>query len=79
MTLKEIAEGYRESDALLTGRISQLRAQAKVETDDEVLWNLNRRIYELSKMRTEVRVIAELCERYYEKGYYRSEKYTIQW
>lgn len=48
------------------------------KTDDpEEIWHIKRRIAELTPMLTQVNELAELTARYYERGYYRSEKYTI--
>lgn len=37
---------------------------------------MKRRIAELTPILTQMNELAELTERYYEKGYYRSEKYS---
>ena len=77
MTLKELAPAYREAGELLTRRIRELRL-AVAETEDPVeKWNLRRRIIELKPMLAQVRELAELTEHYYDKGFWRDEKYTV--
>ena len=77
MTLKELSQGYRDSARLLRQRLRQLR-QALAATDDpEEVWHIKRRIAELTPMLTQMNELGELTERYYEKGYYRSKKYTF--
>lgn len=77
MTLYEISGGYRQAAAPLRARLRQLRRQLKQTTDPEEIWHIKRRIAELTPMLTQVNELAELTERYYERGYYRSEKYTL--
>ena len=77
MTLKELSAGSRESAALLSARLSlrrRLLCQAKTAAE---IWHIKRRIAELTPMLTQMNELAELTERYYEKGYYRSKKYTL--
>jgi len=45
-------------------------------TADEA-WHIKRRIAELTPMLTQMNELAELTAHYYDKGYYRSEKYTL--
>ena len=77
MTLAELSPGYEASAALLRARLSQLRRLAAQAEDAEELWHLKRRIAELTPMLTECNALAALCERYYERGYYRDERYTL--
>ena len=77
MTLAELSEGYRESAALLRARLSQLRRQANQTDDAEELWHLKRRIAELSPILTQMNELADLTAHYYDRGYYRNEKYTV--
>ena len=77
MTLKELAPAYREAAELLARRIRELRLAVE-ETEDPVeQWNLRRRIIELKPLLTQMRELAELTEHYYDRGYWRSEKYTV--
>lgn len=77
MTLLEISEGYRQAAVPLRARLSQLRRALKQTDDPEEIWRLKRRIAELTPMLTQVNELAELTEHYYDRGYYRSEKYTF--
>ena len=77
MELKEMSREYEYSAALLRDRLRQLR-QKLAETDDaDEIWHLKRRIIELTPMLTQMNELAELTANYYERGYYRSEKYTL--
>lgn len=73
MTLAEIAAGYHETDKALSSRIKELRALLKSVDNPSEAWQLNRRIYELTTMRREVREIGKLCEHYYEGSFWRGE------
>ena len=77
MTLQELSAQYAESDRLLTARLAQLRRLEAQSTDADVRWRLHRRILRLHAMRTQVRELAELTEHYYDRGYWRNEKYTV--
>ena len=77
MTLQEMSLCYQEAAELLSARISQLRRMAAGSRDPEEIWHLKRRIAELTPMLTQMRELAELTERYYDRGYWRSEKYTV--
>ena len=77
LTLQEMSEEYERSAALLRIPLRQLR-QAIAESDDpEEIWHLKRRIGELTHMLTQMNELAELTAHYYERGYYRSAKYTL--
>ena len=45
--------------------------------DPEEIWHIKRRIAELTPMLTQMNELAELTAHYYDRGYYRSEKYTL--
>ena len=77
MTLAELSEGYEASAALLRARLAQLRRLADRTDDAEELWHLKRRMAELSPMLTQMNELAELTAHYYDRGYYRNEKYTV--
>ena len=77
VTLQKLSAGYRESAQLLRSRLSLLRSLLAQAQDPEVIWHIKRRIAELTPMLTQMNELAELTERYYEKGYYRSKKYTL--
>ena len=77
MTLAELSDGYEASAVLLRVRLSQLRRLVDKTDDAEELWHLKRRIAELTPMLTQMNELAELTAHYYDRGYYRSEKYTV--
>ena len=77
MTLKEISREYLASATLLRDRLRQLRQQIAESTDPNEIWHLKRRIGELSPILTQMYELAELTDRYYERGYHRNEKYTL--
>lgn len=77
MTLREMSKNYRAAAAPLRQRLAQLRKSLKQAKDPEEIWHLKRRIGELTPMLTEMNDLAELTERYYERGYYRDKKYTL--
>lgn len=77
MTLKQIAGGYRAAAVPLRARLKELRAALKHTEDPEEVFHLKRRIAELTPMLTQCNELARHCEHYYERGYYRDEKYTL--
>ena len=77
MTLKEMSREYEASAQLLRQRLKELRQAAAQAEDADQLWHLKRRIAELTPMLTQMNELAELTERYYERGYYRNAKYTL--
>ena len=77
MTMQELSQSYRESADLLRVRLWHLR-RARLRTHDpEKLFKINRRIDELTPMLTQMNELAELTAHYYDRGYWRSEKYTV--
>ena len=77
MTLLQISEGYEAAARPLRDRLRYLR-QALAQTEDpEEIWRLKRRIAELTPMLTQMNELRELTARYYERGYWRGEKYTL--
>ena len=77
MTLQEISHCYEAAAVPLRARLRELR-QALLNTDDpEEAWHIKRRIAELTPMLTQMNELKELTEHYYDRGYYRSEKYTL--
>lgn len=77
MTLREMSKEYRAAAEPLRQRLRQLRQAVAGSEDPAEIWALNRRIQELAPMLTEMKELAELTERYYEKGYYRDKKYSL--
>ena len=77
MTLKELSIGYREAGEKLRRRLRVLRAALKTVRDPEERWHIRREIAELTPVLTQMNELAELTEHYYERGYWRNEKYTL--
>ena len=77
MTLKEMSLEYEHSASLLRARLRLLRQKMAAARDPEEIWHLKRRIAELTPMLTQMNELSELTAHYYERGYYRSEKYTL--
>ena len=77
MTLQEMSREYEASAALLRARLRLLRQKMAEEDDPEEIWHLKRRIAELTPMLTQMNELADLTAHYYERGYYRSAKYTL--
>jgi hypothetical protein len=77
MTLIEMSECYRAAAQPLRSRLRELRQAVAVCEDAEELWHLKRRIAELTPMLTQMNELADLTAHYYERGYWRNEKYTV--
>lgn len=75
--MQELSRGYREAAKPLRQRLHQLRQMLAGEEDPEKVWHIKRRIAELTPMLSQVNELAELTEKYYDRGYWRSEKYTL--
>ena len=77
MTLTELSACYEAAAVPLRKRLRSLRQALREAQDPEEIWLLRRRIAELTPMLTEMNELAELTAHYYDRGYWRSEKYTI--
>ena len=77
MTLRELSVCYEEAAVPLRRRLRELRQQMALATDPEEIWHLKRRIAELAPILTQMNELAELTAHYYDRGYYRNEKYTL--
>ena len=77
MTLTELSLSYETSAALLRRRLGELRLMLAAAEDPEEIFQIKRRIADLTPMLTQMNELAELTGRYYERGYWRSEKYTV--
>ncbi len=77
MTLTELSRCYEAAAVPLRARLRQLRQELAQAEDPEEIWHLKRRIAELTPMLTQMNELAELTAHYYDRGYYRSEKYTV--
>ena len=77
MTLTELSRCYEEAAVPLRNRLRELRFALAAATDPEEIWHLKRRIAELTPILTQMNELAELTAHYYDRGYWRSEKYTL--
>ena len=77
MTLQELSLCYEAAAVPLRIRLRELRQALAASDDVEEIWHLKRRIAELTPMLTQMNELAELTAHYYDRGYYRSEKYTL--
>ena len=77
MTLQELSHCYEDAAVPLRQRLRQLRHMLTTETDPEELWWIRRRIRELTPILTQMNELADLTAHYYDRGYYRNEKYTL--
>ena len=77
MTLQELSLCYQEAATPLRHRLRELRGLLAQTDDPEEIFHLKRRISELTPMLSQMNELAELTAHYYDRGYYRSEKYTL--
>ena len=77
MTLLEMSVLYAESADKLRGRIAQLRAAERAETDPETARRLCQRAESLRPLLRETRELAVLTAKYYDRSYHKHEKYTL--
>lgn len=77
MALADLSPLYAESARLLRQRLKELRIQLAAAETSEAAWMLQRRIAELAPMLTEMNELADLTAHYYDRGYWRNEKYTL--
>ena len=77
MTLAELSVCYEAAAVPLRTRLRELRQALARAEDVEEIWHLKRRIAELTPMLTQMNELAELTAHYYDRGYWRSEKYTL--
>lgn len=77
MTLTELSRTYEEAAVPLRRRLRELRRMEKRARFTEEKFQIRRRIQELTPMLTEMNELAELTAHYYDRGYWRNEKYTV--
>lgn len=75
MTLTELAVSYREQADVLRHRIQYVE-ELPARSEEERIGK-EERLRILEAMRRDVREVAVICERYYEEGYRRNDRYTI--
>lgn len=76
MTLEELSETYREAAEPLRTRLKQLRMELVTQTNPQIAFCLKTRIAQMEPILTQLNELAELTEHYYDRGYWRNEKYT---
>lgn len=77
MTLEEISKCYEDAARPIRFRLRQLRMRLAGSRNPEEAQRLKRRIAELTPILTELNEMAELTKHYYDRGYWRDEKYTL--
>lgn len=77
MKLAELSEGYLQAALLLREKLRLLRQELKGADDPQRRAVLRHEIALLSGIMTQCRELAELTAHYYERGYWRDEKYTL--
>lgn len=77
MRLAELSEGYLAAAALLRRRLQELRLALKAAQSPQERAALRHEIAALAPILTQCRELAELAAHYYERSYYRDEKYIL--
>lgn len=77
MTLAELSPSYEYAAQLLRDRLRLLRQALQQSEDPDEIWHLKRRIAELTPMLSQMNDLAELTAHYYDRGYYRDERYIL--
>ncbi len=75
MTLLELSVSYRQQADVLRHRV-QLVSELPARTAEERMMKTER-LRLLEAMRRDVRDVAVICERYYDRSYRRNERYTL--
>ena len=77
MKLSELSEGYLLSAQLLRVRLRRLRCRLKLAETAQERAALRHEIALLTQILTQCSELAELTAHYYERSYYRNDKYTL--
>ena len=77
MRLAELSEGYLLSAELLRNKLRLLRACLRAAETAQERVSIRHEIALLSPILTQCYELAELTAHYYDRGYWRSEKYTV--
>ena len=77
MTLLEMSREYRESAEIIHARVVELRTLERTQTDVEPARRLRLRIAALMPLWREMRELATLTGRYYDRSYHKNERYTL--
>ena len=77
MTLQEMSREYEASAKRISAKLRVLRARLRQSTDPAECWQLRQRIAVLAEVLTQTKELSRLMAHYYERGYWRNEKYTL--
>ncbi len=77
MKLQELSAGYEAAAVLLRAKLKVLRARLRASDDAQKRASLKWEIALLAEILTQCNELADLTAHYYERGYYRNEKYTL--
>lgn len=77
MTLLEMSVHYADSAAVIRTRIAELRAAERTAADPETARRLHARAETLRPLLREMRELAVLTARYYDRSYHKHEQYTL--
>lgn len=77
MTLLRMAADYRRSGDLIRLRIAALKEAQKQTRDPREKDQYETRIQELSAMYRDIREVALVLERYYDRRYHGNERYRL--
>lgn len=77
MTLAELSRDYEAAAVPIRARLRELRQLLNKTQDPEEVFRIQRRIAALAPILTQMNELADLTAHYYDRGYYRSEKYTL--
>ena len=75
--LCELSEGYIESAQVLRAKLKTLRADLRHAKTPQERAALRSRIAALAEILTQCNELSELTAHYYERGFYRNERYTL--
>ena len=75
--LSELSRDYEAAAVLLRQRLRELRRELSRTRDPDKLWHLKRCIGELTPRLTQMNELADLTAHYYDRGYYRNDRYTL--
>ncbi len=77
MTLQEMSGEYCACARELSALLRTLRAQLRACRDPDERLRLQHRIHVITVALTQTHELAELTAHYYERGFWRNEKYTL--
>ena len=77
MTLLELSVYYADSAAAIRARILALQAEERLAADPDTARQLRLRIETLQPLLREMRDLATLTARYYDRSYRKHERYTL--